>query len=300
MNRWACTASVFALLLSVSLSRSQEVDVYHTLVKSSRVVLLPFLNLSDWPGLRDEVMQEVRARLAVRELELADPDQTADALRAARLRNPTELGVAELHALSQELAAAYVLTGTIHRFECTPEAAEISLAARLIYVPELRVEWANSAAYYSGGAASLFSRNIGGDTARVITRGVRRLMQGFAVGGPGTRRPVVELRGRGRGGPRDFPCCTLAVVPLANETLTEFGGELVTDQLYASLFRRGFTLSESGRVREVMLAGDDLSRGQAAQATLRHLREDLAVDLVLTGTLSSLSSATATRSSRST
>lgn len=296
MSPWRFIAvPVFVSLLVAGIAPAQEIDVYHALVKSSRVIVLPFLNLSSWPGVRDEIMLEVRAELAGQGVELADPVQTAEFLRRSRLRNTAELSIDDLQALSSELSAAYILTGTIHRFECSVEAAELSLAARLIYVPELTVEWAQSAAYYSGGPVSLLSTNIGGDTSRVIRSGARRLVDGFSLSPRHPRRAVSAVRGKHGSERKTYPCRTIALLPIANETATEFGGEMITDQLYAALYRRGFQITEVGRVREAMLSGNDLTRGESSLATVQRLREELAVDLVLTGTVSTLTSTEATR-----
>jgi TolB-like protein len=294
MNARLLTITLIACLLAPPV-RAQEVDVYHALVKSSRVIVLPFLNLSNWPGLRDEVMLGIRNQLAGAELDLCDPVETGDALRNERLRNTAELSVEGLQTLSTELAAAYVLTGTIHRFACTDEAAEISLAARLIYVPDLTVVWTNSAVYYSGGAVSLFSANIHGDTARVIDAAVRRLLRDFGFAPRHPRRPIQTIRARHGHQHLKFDCSTIALVPLANETTTEFGGEMLSDLLAVALYRRGFHLVDGGRIHETLLSGDDLSRGQSSLLTLQRLHDDLAADLVLTGAVSSLTSSEGVR-----
>jgi TolB-like protein len=245
--------------------------------------------------LRDELLLGIRQNLAGRGIELADPVQTADALRRSRLRNTTELGVEELQSLSSELSAAYVLTGSIHRFESAPEAAEMSLAARLIYIPDLTVVWARTAALYTGGPVSLFTSSAGSDTARLIGAGVRRLLGDFAFKPLHPLRAVSDLRSARGDSRTTYPCRRIALIPLANETTTEFGGEMISDQLFAALYHRGFQIVDAGRVREVMLNDNDLSRGELTLETLRHLHDDLAVDLVLTGSVSTLTSADATR-----
>ncbi len=287
-SAWSLSA---LLLATVACSAQPQVDIPTALVKSSRVIVLPFANYTEVPDLRRPLLRSLRERLTQASIEVVDSGDVAAVLRAERIRNTLELSVAELQTLSSQLDAAYVMTGAVHRLVMTDEFAEFSLAAYLIYIPEARVDWCGTAVVSGGGAETIFTRAVISDTGRVIEKAVKKLFSDFEFGQNEQRVQVTAIATSAGGNGGNIPCHRVALVPLSNETSTPNAGEFLTDHLAVALYRRGFSVVLPGRIRESMIEAGDLTRGETSREVIASLAATCGADLILTGSVSDLTSA---------
>ncbi len=255
-----------------------------------RILVLPFANYTDSSGLRDEVMMRLQIELAERSFEYIDPDRMNEVLRRNRIRLTAEPTSSELRTLTTELGAQYLLAGSIHRLVVSPQISELSVGSYLLNSASLEVVWMGFSVFQSGGAPALLSSGAETDVPTMVRKTVRDLMKDFSVSEPESRKPVTGIQSKSG----SFPCDKIAVIPVANETSTSFAGELLTDQLRAALFRRGFRVVAPGLVREGMLSSKDLTRGQSNAELREYLLNEYGANILMTGTVSKVTASDGT------
>jgi TolB-like protein len=264
---------------------AQQVDLHEALIRSSRVGVLPFANLSGVTSASGDVLSLVRIELTRKAADVADSATTAASLRKLRIRNASELSVDEARSLARDLDVRYLLIGSVERYQQLDSAAEVAVSARLLDVATGNIVWVSAATLKQNPSTRLLGLGSKGNVSRLARSAVNSLLKDFRYSRKPGSRVVTDLRLK-RKKSEPLPCRKIALVTFGNETATNFAGNMVADQLYAALFRRGFELVDPGRVREVMVAGQDLMQGEISDTLLQKLRDDLGVDFVLTGTVS--------------
>jgi hypothetical protein len=286
MRRAFLTAALAAILLIPTCGAWAQPALYYVFVQSSRVALLPFSNPAEVPLAMPEIMHGVRAELLRKSVELADSGQVADVLRRHRIRNTSELTVAQVQTLSKELNVSYLLVGSLEAYGASDKATEIALSARLLAVPTVTIEWSSSASAHSNDRVLPFDLGHTNNAKRLVRRAVTDLFHSFRYGRAQTTRHVESVKVTEGGQTQAMPCRRVAVLAFANETSVHGASQAVTNQLVTALYQQGFEVVDPGRVREVMLGVNDLTQGEMSQETLHHWRDELGADFVLTGTVS--------------
>lgn len=254
------------------------------LSQSSRVALLPFATLMEDPEIAPQVMAKVRKQLQANAVDLADSGAVADVLRKYRIRNTTDLSLGEAQSVAAETDARYLILGSVDRYDETDSTAEVAFSARLLDVPSSRIVWANSAVVHGDPRTHVFG--MGAHHAETLAmRAIRELFKGFRHDVPPKQKMVQAIRMRG-GNPVERPCRKIVIVTFGNESATHFAGNIVANELFSALFKRGFTLIDPGRVREIMLDSKKLMQGEISSQLMARCNQDLGADFVLTGTVS--------------
>jgi TolB-like protein len=274
------------LLVGIAAPGLAQTDPFEALVKSSRVAVLPFANYAEVPAVMPQIMSLVRAELRQRGVEQADSLTVADVLREHRVRNTNELTADQIQNLSNELAAAYLLVGSLERYVQGDGGAEVALSARLIYVPTASIEWVGTATRHTLNGIRLLNLGREPSAEKLAPRAVREMFRDFRYLRPESRERVewVQLRD-GRHFRRQF-CESIIALPFSNETDLFTAGGIVTNRIVAALERNGYAVVEPGRVREAMLEEGSITPGNASAQLLKICREELGVSLLLTGTVS--------------
>ena len=286
-------ALVACLIGSATSSLAQHVDPFDVFVKGSRVAVLPFANYAEAPAAMPLVMQQVRDELSKRSVDLVTADAVAEVLRRYRVRNTNELSVELVQQVSSDLAAAYLLVGSLDRYLAVEEGGEIALSARLIYVPTANIEWAASCDVHTADGIKLLGFGIVKNADRLSRHAVKELLSSFRFKRPTKAKRVDAVRLAGGGNALMLPCQTLVVLPFANESGLHFAGNVMTQRLVTALFDAGFNVADPGRIREAMLEQGDVSPGKATMSLLKACQEQTGADLMLTGTVSRLTGSAA-------
>jgi TolB-like protein len=253
-------------------------------MRSSRVAVMPFGNLSEAPEASRSVMSLVRQRLEARSVELADSAALMAVLRKYRVRNTTELSATDAQSVAEEVSVRYLLLGSIDRYTETDSSAEVALSARLLDVATSNVVWAGSATEYGDPRVRLLG--VGAHHPLTLAQyAADDLLKDFRLGRPQNSPIVQAVRLRGED-PLERPCHKVMLVTFGNESETNFAGNIVANEVLTALLHRGFSLVDPGRVREMMLGSKDLVQGEISRELLVKCGRDLGADFVLTGTVS--------------
>lgn len=274
--------ALFALLISAA-----------TVVAEERLILLPFADPNSNEGLRTTFDSIARDRLAARGFEVVSEDSISALLRSLRVRNTAAPIESEIRALGDSLDASLILTGTIHSFVLDSLFTEVSVCARLLRVRDSEILWHNCAALSGGGSQSLFTKPVHSTDRKLAMAAAKRLFATLKIKSKPRRTFVSELLASGNRGSERHACSPIAVIPPVDESEVPFSSDMIGNFLVTSLARRGFNVTDPGRVRNVMLQCEDLRYGQSVNAVSKMLADCLNVALVVTGTISTL---TATRS----
>lgn len=283
-RRLALALALCGLLLTGAVAWSQP-DLYHVLVRSSRVAVLPPANLSGDADASLPVLQALRAEMQRQGAEVAADDDLRVVLRDYRIRNTAEVSLENVRTIADALSVRYFLLGSIDRYSAADSAAEFAVSARILDAVSGTVVWANSVQRHRDPRARIFGLGRTAQPADLITGGVRKLLHGvrYSADPQQLRVTALQLAGKTQAA---TPCRTLAVVTLGNETQTRFAGHVLANQLTAALLHRGFDVVDPGRVRALMLDTGQLVQGEAPRELLNEIAADLGADYVLTGTVS--------------
>jgi TolB-like protein len=282
-------AAVILLVMAIlgwSAPASAQGDMVEQLAKRTRVALLPFANYAEVPKAMPDVMSLVRTELKRYNVPLADSQATADALRRHRVRNTNELTLDQIHALSDQLGVAYLLVGSLDRYVSGKTAGEVALSARLIYVPTGSIEWVSTATRHSLDGIRVLEVGREPDAERLAALAAADLFHNFGYRHADHRKEVewVWLRNGGRS--HKQLCERILVLPLGNESTVYNAGGIFYNHLIAALDRRGFTVVEPGRAREMMLEDGNMAPGRASESLLQLCGNELGTNLILTGAVS--------------
>ena len=257
-------------------------------VASTRVAILPFVNYAEDPAALPVVMNLVRAELSRRSAELVTADAVAEVLRDYRIRNTNELSIEQLSKISVDLAAGYVLVGSLDRFVESDAGAEVALTARLISVPSMSVEWMATSATHTDDGIRPLGLGTAQTASHIARHSVKDLFKSFRYERDQDVRLIQAVRLQEGKSAFSVPCHTILVLPFSNESDVHFAGNIISQRILSTLFREGFTFVDPGTVREAMLHEGDLTPGKATDSLLAIFRERTGADLVLTGTVSQL------------
>ena len=278
-----------ALILSCYASLSfGQVDIFHAFYRTSRVAVLPFLNLSGLPEATTPIMESIHLKLNNMAIETANDSVVRQILRQYRIRNTSDLSVSDMQTVANDLDVRYLLVGVIDRFALADSSAEIALSARLIDAATTEVVWAKSIAFSRDPRTRILSVGSRTDTSKVIANTTNKLLRQFNFFRPNQLRPIDTIKFGGDLS-NSVPCATMVVVAFANETGTPFAGNLISNQIFSALHRRGFNITDPGRVRELMLASRELIQGEVTKNLLSVFADGLGADLVLTGVVTEFS-----------
>ncbi|HEY3296457.1 MAG TPA: GNA1162 family protein [bacterium] len=248
------------------------------------VAILPPANLAEAADAAPRMVARMRQVLQQKKVELADSAVVAEVLRKHRVRNAAELELAEAQLVAAESPVRYLLLSSLDRYSETDSSAEVALSARLLDVPTATVVWANTVALHRDPRTNFLG--IGSHRAEGLAdAAVKDLLKPFRLTQNSKRKQVQALKPRSKGQP-ETPCRRVALVTFGNETETHFAGNILVNELLAAMLKRGFTMVDPGRVREVMLNSQELMQGEISSSLLKKCREDLGADFVLTGTVS--------------
>ena len=274
------------LMLGIIAPGFAQTDPFEALVKASRVAVLPFANYAEVPAVMPQIMSLVRAELRRRGVEQADSLTVADVLREHRVRNTNELTADQIQDLSNELAAAYLLVGSLERYVQGDGGAEVALSARLIYVPTTSIEWVGTASRHTLNGIRLLNLGREPSAEKLASRAVRDLFRDFRYLRPEHRMRVESVRVRDGRHFRRQVCESILTLQFSNETDLFMSGGIVTNRIVAALERFGYSVVEPGRTREAMLEQGSITPGNASAELLKICRDHLGVNLLLTGTVS--------------
>ncbi len=253
-----------------------------------RVALLPFADPSSSESGRTLLDNDLRIQLERRGFTAVAPDSVNSILRQLRIRNTASPIEAEVRALADTLGIEFVMTGTIHRLAVDTMFSEAAVCARLLRAQDSYVIWNNCATVSGGGESALLSKPVHRNLEQLSRTVAKKLLATLRPAPKSARFPVTGLLVKMHGKRTVVPSAYVAVIPPVDESETTFAGELFADFLVASLSQRGFNVMAPGRVRNVMLQCEDLRYGQSVETVSRMLADSLGVDLVITGTVSSL------------
>ncbi len=293
MKTFVGIVALVAGLIGFAAQSQAQADPFDVFVKGSRVAVLPFVNYAEEPAAMPLVMQQVREELNKRSVELVTADAIAEVLRRYRVRNTNEISVDLIQKLSTDLAAAYLLVGSLDRYVAAEEGAEVALSARLIYVPTAAIEWAASCDVHTADGIQPLGIGIVKSADRLTRHAVKELLDNFRYKRPENFKRVEAVRLGGGGNALMLPCQTLVVLPFANESGLHFAGNIMTQRLITALFDAGFNVADPGRIRESMLEEGDVTPGKATTSLLKLCQEQTGADLILTGTVSRLTGSVA-------
>ncbi len=280
MTRYRKYPALFGVLLLFSLCINA----------AERVALLPFSNPSATESVRLLMDQNARVRLAKCGFDVVSADSINQVLRSLRVRNTAAPIESEIRALAESLDVALVLTGTIHRFVHDSTFSEASVCARLLRAEDSAVLWQNCATVYGGGAFALFSQPVHDSPSRLASSAAKQLFASATPAGKSSRHPVKSIVVKGRDKKVETRCASIAIIPPVDEAEAIFAGDMLGDFLHSVMARRGFNVLDPGRVRNIMLYCEDLRHGQSVDVVSQALADSLNVDLVVTGTVSTLTS----------
>lgn len=275
MATWRLIAWLIALAWSSVLSAGE------------RIALLPLVDSGEESASRGPLTSELRSQLIRDGFDLISEDSVAATLRQLRLRNTAAPLDAEIETMAGLMGADFLLVGTIHRFRTDTLLSEACVCVRLIRTSDLVVAWNNCVTRSGGGEISLLTARATRSGTRLARAVARKLVSDFTLE-PKKRRTEVTGLVVGRREKITQPCSTVAVIPPTDEQGYSLGSEMIGDLLGVALRRRGVNVADRGRVRAVMLEGEDLRYGQSVKDISRLLRDSLGVDLILTGSISEL------------
>lgn len=273
-----------ALVLLMALASTMSTQTF----AAERVALLPFMDPGAHGESRALVNASVRQVLERRKLDLVSIDSIGQVLRDLRIRNTATPSSDEVRAVADSLSADFVIVGTIHQFNVDEDFTEATVCARLIRPSDGTMIWSNWITVTGGGETALFSKPVIENPARVARAAARKLFSKIRLSERPRRSRVTDIYSKRSAPNHTAPCSTIAVIPLLSESQESHSGEMIADLLVTELSHEGFHVAEPGAVRNVMLACDDLRHGQSVASVSKALADSLGVDVVLTGTISSL------------
>ncbi|MBK6765644.1 MAG: hypothetical protein IPG71_04720 [bacterium] len=255
---------------------------------AERIALLPFADPEAHGDAKALINVSARAALFRRKLDLIPEDSVAQVLRELRIRNTATPSSDEIRAVADSLGAEFVLVGTIHQFNVNETFTEATISARLIHAAEARMVWSNWVAVTGGGETALFSKPVIENPKRVARAIARKLFATIRTTERLNAAQVTAIYSKLSAPQNLVACSKIAIIPLFSESPESQSGQMIADLLVTELSRKGFNVAEPGSVRNVMLACDDLRHGQSVDPVSKALADSLGVDVVLTGTISSL------------
>lgn len=283
-NRRLLALALLGVLMLSPAARPQP-DLYHVLVRSSRVAVLPPANLSGVPEASLPALEAVRVELLRLHADVAADDELRVVLRDHRIRNTAEVSLADARTIADALSVRYLLLGSIDRYAEADSSAEVALSARVLDAVSGTVVWANSVAVYRDPRSRVFGLGRTARAAKLLGGAARKLLHDLRYSPDPRRQRVTALQAK-RSAPQTVPCRTIAVITVGNETQIRFAGHVVANQLSSALFRRGFAVVDPGRVRALMLESNQLVQGEVPADLLTKIGSELGADFVLTGTVS--------------
>lgn len=257
-------------------------------ISAERIVLLPFNGPTATESARGMFDYAARARLESKKLDIVDADSTSNVLRSLRIRNTAAPLENEIKALCDSLDAQFVIVGTVHSFVVDSVFSEISVCTRMLLSDNSTLVWQNCATITGGGTHSLFSKPAHKSERKLARAAANQLFSTLKLSRSSRKQASTELAGSGNSSRSYYPCLPIAVIPPVDESEVPYSGDMIGNFLVSSLARHDFIVIDPGRVRNVMLACEDLRYGQSVGAVSKMLSDSLDAALVVTGTISKL------------
>ncbi|MDM7913894.1 MAG: hypothetical protein QUU85_01320 [Candidatus Eisenbacteria bacterium] len=266
-------AALLGILLVASISAVSTAAFAQTAMPETApegVLAVAVLGLAD--GTADgsgaeKVLPIVREEAAKR-WRLLDDEQVRGVLREHRIRSLASLDQEDGARIAEATGAEALLLGSVILYQ-EGENPEIAVALRLLAPSDLRVIAAASAASSGLDHASLFEIGRVRDPDLLARDVVREAIARLAACLDGKRTGPTQGR--------------IAIVPFDGSPQDPQDGPLVSDLLLPVLFAHGYDIVEPGLLRRLFERLHVAPRGGIDLETLRALREDLAIDLAITG-----------------
>ncbi len=239
--------------------------------------IMPFENLTEVPGVENEVMALVRAELQARGISILPDSRMVEFMRRHRVRYRGFMPGGLLGKLKEELQVDYLLVGTVVEYDAG-NIPTFGLHTRVLDTATGRILWAN------------YNSHNGADFESVLGLGIITSMQKLQEVVIGELLSDFSLKPGAPGGK------VVAVIPFKNITERFWAGRAVTYMLITELWRQeGVEPIDVGDVKDTLVRLNIRHRSQLSYPEIDSLKEALGIEQVLIGTLEEYSRATLPR-----
>jgi len=205
-------------------------------------------------------------------------------MRARRIRMTGAIDAGSALQLRETLGVDLLLTGSID-FYSTTENPEVGLSLRLYDCIQQRLVWTISAVASGEDYAGLFG--IGRITSAPIlaNRIVNGIFEQFPLRKDGTMSVSLQRVAANRTNAMVKAAARIAIVTFDNLSEQQRAGDIASVLLMSELWRQGYEVVEPGEVAATLAELRSLPRGKISEEEISRLKEELRVDLIVTGTI---------------
>lgn len=261
-------------LLLVCLVLLSTVATAFAQARTTRIVVLPFANLTGRHAAYERVLPEFYAGLDSLGHEVVDHEEIRPLLRRHRIRALGQIGRQDARILREETGARLAILGSLDIYQPN-RSLEVNVSARVLDLETLTIRRAVSRGLSVQETASWFQLGRATDVESVMHEVVGSViedLQPFLYEEPPRRD-------------RYHTCGLVAVVPLDDYSNSRYAAEIVQNLLIAELVANDWSIVEPGFVREVLLDEQKVAQGGVSREVREILRRDLGVCWVITGDL---------------
>ena len=244
---------------------------------ASRIIILPFQNLSQEPEARKAVMPRLYREVEQRGLRPVPEDSVEAALRRFRIRDTGQLSSDHALKLSTDQGARLILLGAIDLY--SRELLQAGLSARLLNGPTAEIFWADSRFAAGNAVVSLLQPNPPDSLELLMQEVLQDLLLSF--------EQAWRKHQSNPGGTfsPDAPRARVFIIPWENSTGSLSADQIVNHVAMSVLYQQGFGVIEPGLINEQTRSRGLMPKGQLNAATLKELADRFAAAYCLTGTL---------------
>jgi TolB-like protein len=261
---------------------------------ATRVVLLPFENVSGHPRSPAIAMPILELALRERGYEVVEPEALEPFLFRQRIRATGKLSREQLGALGKEFGVSLAMVGSVDLFADTPGNPQWGVSARLLNTETGAILWADAAGFTGDDFTGFLGLGTITSPDDLAAKAVEQLFRALPAGGtegtggtgpaagprprkvlPGVfRNPILETE----------PPKRVAVLPFENGTERRGAALIVDDLMVVALFQaRRHEVTDPGEVRRALQTLGLAPYGGIDLDSLGKIGEVLGADAVVLG-----------------
>lgn len=242
--------------------------------QESRIVVLPFANLTGRHEAFERILPEFYVQLGARGYDVVRHDSIRGLLRQHRIRALGQIGRDDARLLRDETGARLAILGSLDIYR--PESSlEVNVSVRVLDLETLTIRTAVSRGLTVQETESWFATGRAPDVETVMREVVGALVEELS---PHLSEEPLPRE-------RYHTCGLVAVIPLDDYSNSRYAAEVVQNLLMAELVAHDWSIVEPGFVREILLDEQRVARGGVSREVREILRRELGVCWVLTGDL---------------
>jgi TolB-like protein len=255
---------------------AQDLDQISSPDQLKTIAFFPLLNYSGQIEAFDAVTPAIERLLTDNEFNVVSTPDLRALLRRHRIRAVGSIDRESAALIASELNVQYLLLGSIDHY-VDRDDPELIISLRLVESKSMHIRWARTLAAIGSGYGKVLKLGAIASMPELIERLVGDALSKLSVE---IYEAATALRPNSK---------IVLLVPFDDLKPDSFGGAIVTAQLLTHLVNRQIRVIEPGVGQLLFRDFGRAPRGEIDLEMLRILSDSLAVDLVLTGTVDSLS-----------